>query len=173
MFGKLFGYAAILRSKLVSRSTSKTLKDLLLVLVDRVVELHSKKAWIQESTVEILFILLQQVLSNHDNASLDDEFKQTLYNKFIALTNTSTFAENNENQLSMLLGLQHLLSKDKKTKKAFQALTAPLNIPELTINHMEEFADALLHSTNKFPKVSFIMYHVLLVVVTSRLLVVW
>jgi predicted transcriptional regulator len=153
MFGKLFGYAAILRSNLMFQSQNmKTAKANVIVLTDRLIDLHVKKMWMQESTIEALLLLLTNAVEFVGKV-IDEETVQTLLKKLVALTNTANFKENNENQLSLLMGLQQCASRQDFLQKLLQKLLTVSKVPIIGAAHMEDFVDALFHSTNKFPKV--------------------
>jgi hypothetical protein len=162
LFGKLFGYVAIIRSDvLFNGQNGKKAKEILATLVDGIIDLHQKKMWIQESTIEALLLLLAAAAANayaKKNNSLDESSIETVVDKLVSLTNTTSFAENNENQLSLLLGLQQLGAQNAKLQLLVTKRFETSNIPAVTVDHMEEFVTVLFHSTNKFPKVCRTLY---------------
>lgn len=158
MFGKLFGYVAIIRSDILfNAQNSKKANEILTALVDGIVDLHQKKLWIQETTIETLLLLLSGAIGNayaKKNNSLDESSIDNMVGKLFTLINTEAFSENNENQLSLLLGLQQMGSQHAKLQKVVSEHGKKHNIPTISAEHMEEFVTVLFHSTNKFPKVS-------------------
>ncbi len=156
MFGKLFGYVAIIRSDvLFNGQNCKKAKEILILLVDGIIDLHQKKLWIQETTIETLLLLLTSVVANayaKKNNALDEASIEMMVEKMIALSNTTAFSDNNENQVSLLLGLQFVGTQHAKLQRIVVQNFAKHNIPTMSVDHMQEFVSVLFHSTNKFPK---------------------
>lgn len=139
MFGKLFGYLAIIRSGILANN-EKIVNE----IVERIIQLHNKKIWIQELTAEALFLLLHQI---------EDNKKETILDQIIPLVPTS-LAEATENQITLLLGLHQFTTKNKFANKLWNKKYS--HLPTFDLSQMNEVLPSLIHSANKFPKVWFI-----------------
>jgi hypothetical protein len=139
MFGKLFGYVALIRAGLLSSSSTTTQE-----VIDRLLALYSKKSWLQELIIEAFLSFL---------SFADKELQQFILTKTEDLY-TVSFAEMNVNQLLFYLGLQHFAKENGSFGKLWkESLTKKSLETSFDMNKLDVVSDTLLSSSRKFPKV--------------------
>lgn len=139
MFGKLFGYVALIRAGLVQKSNEETQ-----LLVNKLFDLHQKKNWIQELTIEAFISIL-----THSDKELTIFILTKLEPIF-----TIPVTEMDYNQFLLLLGLQYLSTTGNKIfSSAFQEIVTKELVDLFTMEQIESVGTALLQSSKKFPKV--------------------
>ena len=137
LFGKLFGYLTIIRSR--SNLTRTSTAD----LMDRLVSLHSKKGWIREVTTEALLSLLY--------VSDVEVVRSLLLGKVSGLFKDVALQDMSAWQLMLAAGLRQLASQQPLLRKDVLAL-----LPEPQIIAPETLAmlaPTLLACTAGFPKI--------------------
>lgn len=137
MFGKLFGYLAIIRSGSLAKQTDAVCLNIL----DRIIFLHNKRTWVQELTIEALLSLLAAL----PRAAL----LEPAMNKISSLLKSEEGL--NANQIMLNIALQQFAAVSKDFKKVFDAAVPAEE--RISINSLEEHAQALIQSAKKFPQV--------------------
>jgi hypothetical protein len=138
MFGKLFGYISLMRADLLKEKTETTEN-----LADRIFNLHNKKSWLQELTIETFLTFL-----THANENLQQFLFAKLETFFIV-----PLEEMNVNQLLFFLGMQYLAKTNKSVGKLWKNLLKTHSLQEFKIDNLEVVSEALLSSSKTFPKV--------------------
>lgn len=136
MFGKLFGLAALIRSGVVRDNDLVVLE-----LIKRLIDLHQRKAWMQELAVENLLNLLFTC-------------KKSIQLKMapkLAEMCQSPLEEMSENELFLRIGLQLFASQSKDIHAAVYSTLTSEN--DFTIDKLLMVKPALFRSAHKFPKV--------------------
>ena len=153
MFGKLFGYLALIRSGRLAGDCSNIVKALCIL-----VELHQRKAWIREVVSESILHLLQQFYA--DKVSLDVAAAESVVSKLNSLlppTDDYEISDLPAHFLVLLHGLQKF-AKDLHVfcGKAVCDVFSSLTLPKQSIFAVESFASmssTLLAACGGFPKV--------------------
>jgi hypothetical protein len=138
MFGKLFGYISLMRADLLKEKTETTEN-----LADRIFNLHNKKSWLQELTIETFLTFL-----THANENLQQFLFAKLEAFFIV-----PLEEMNVHQLLFFLGMQYLAKTNKSVGKLWKNLLKTHSLQEFKIDNLETVLEALLSSSKTFPKV--------------------
>lgn len=148
MFGRLFGYLAVIRSGRIHENDS----SVALHILDRFIELYKKKSWIREVVAESILSLFE-VLPKHETTfeTATKRLQSSLSLDYNDLEELSS------QELILFSGLQ---SYSKSLSEKFPSLSAILNeiLPEIPIFSVENFSlleQTLLTSCHGFPKVSY------------------
>lgn len=136
MFGRLFGFAALVRSGLVTTEVA------VFNIMERLLPLHLKKAWLQELCVESYLNLL--------GASSKD-IQLILVPKLLEII-PSDVTEANESDLLLRVALQQMAAEQKHMQEVVQS--SLLVGDNFTMSKLDLFAAPLLQSARKFPKVT-------------------
>lgn len=136
MFGRLFGFAALVRSGLVTTEVA------VLDIMERLIPLHLKKAWLQELCVESYLNLL---------TASSKEIQVILVPKLLEII-PSDVTEANESDLLLRLALQQIATEQKHVQGVIQS--SLLASDNFSMSKLDLFAAPLLQSARKFPKVT-------------------
>jgi hypothetical protein len=132
MFGKLFCYLALIRAgRLQSKET--------LMLLDRVLDLHSKRGWIKEVTVEALLLFQTAVAATSVAPVVLDRLAELVDEP---LTELAAW------QISLRLGLQPFLAEHPSIGVTLCKIDLLMNPEE----HLDAISATLLAATAGFPK---------------------
>lgn len=136
LFGKLFGFAALIRSGIVKDNELAVLE-----LFKRLIELHQRKAWMQELAVENLLSLL---------SSTKKSIQLKIAPKLAELC-ASPLEEMSENELFLRIGLQSFAAHSKDVASVIYSTLSTEN--DFSMDSLPEVKQALFRSAHKFPKV--------------------
>ena len=141
LFGKLFGYIAIIRSGKLSEERNSV--DIFM----RILDLHFKRGWIREVTSETILLLLEsnnfRILSN-----------EIVFSKLQSLLSEISLSDMAPWQLMLALGLQFYggIYSGEDISVAISSLLGPSK-DIFTPENMNDLQPVLLASTAGFPKV--------------------
>lgn len=136
MFGKLFGFAALIRSGVVHDNELAVLE-----LLKRLIDLYQRKAWMQELAIENSLNLL---------FTCKKPIQMKIAAKLAEMCSLP-LEEMSENDLLLRIGLQ-LFAKNSKDGAAVVYATLTRET-DFTMNNLLEVKQALFRSAHKFPKV--------------------
>jgi hypothetical protein len=153
MFGRLFGYLALIRSGKLSGDNANIIKTL-----ETLIELHQRKAWIREVISESILILLQQ-FDFADNFTSDIAASVvSKLNEILPAANDYDVTEVPAHLLVLLSGLQKFEEKVQAAcEEDICAAMSTLSLPRDTVITAETFealSPTLLAACSGFPKVS-------------------
>lgn len=140
MFGRLFGYLALIRSGRLQDDSKSAL-----LALDRLVGLHKRKAWIREVVSEAVLFLLEE-------AELDDQSARSAAQRLgeILPAVGADLADMSAHEVVLVSGIQEICGS-KKSLTALRGvvptsrLLSPATLPDL--------APTLLAACAGFPKV--------------------
>ena len=139
MFGKLFGYLAIIRS---GRLQIEISDDLSVELFNRILELHSKRGWIREVTSETMLALLE---------TLDFKIFEAVKDKIDTILTVESVGEMSAWQLMLSLGLQLYQTIFPNYSDSIATLILPTHF--FSKENILTLKPILMASTSGFPKV--------------------
>jgi hypothetical protein len=162
MFGRLFGYLALIRSGRLRNDSANSLLSL-----DRLIGLHKRKAWIREVVSEgILFLLEEMPTAAATIQSAAKKLSEILTSEG---GGSADIAEISAHEIVLVSGLQSfcLLKKDlpAASASALRAITARYTShPALLLSPacLPTLAPTLLAACGGFPKVHRVWYSLLL-----------
>lgn len=143
LFGRLFGYFAIIRSGRLAAESSETKE----IMFDGILNMIKSKGWLREVVVEALLLFLNHLCES------EDVFIQNYIPKLIPLVSTPIM-EMSASQLMLALGLEayaRKLKKDSSIRK--QTLKILPQKHMLTQESIEEMVPILIASCAGFPKI--------------------
>jgi hypothetical protein len=140
LFAKLFGSACIIRSCDFCNQ-----EDCMLIL-ERLLDLHDKKLWMQDLVIECIFLLLSYIPESYQ-ASVLCRLKHLV---------SVPLNEMTPNGLLFAIGLQHLSITSEAFSKASSTAFGLKNL--FNLESIDEISNGLLHSASKFPKVKRYIY---------------
>ena len=154
MFGRLFGYLALIRSGKLSGDNASIVKTL-----DALIELHQRKAWIREVVSESILFLLQQFDFASDMFDTDVALSVvSKLNEILPSTKNYDVGEVPAHLLVLLSGLQEFEeSVHRSCEEDICAAMSSLSLPREPVITAESFlalAPTLLAACGGFPKVS-------------------
>ena len=162
MFGKLFGYLSLIRSGKIEND-----KVNVLLIVDRLLELHNRKGWIREVVSESLLTLLS-VIHPDVITLIIPKLKLLLGNGLINIADMTAW------QLMLCVGIQQLATaptdksdkgdKGEKEKSEKVKLLMLQLLPQgdmVTSSSFAEMVPTLIEATAGFPKVTFPLFFLL------------
>lgn len=162
MFGRLFGYLALIRSGRLRNDSANSLLSL-----DRLIGLHKRKAWIREVVSEGILFLLEEMPS--DVATMQSVSKKLSEILFNEGSDYVDIAEISAHEIVLVSGLQSfcLLRKDLPagSANALRGLTAKYTAPPsllLSPTNLPVLAPTLLAACGGFPKVHRVWYSLLM-----------
>ena len=145
MFGKLFGYLALIRTGKLEDD-----EENVVAIFDRLVDLHKRKGWIREVVCEAVLTLLAAVngsivtvLIPRLKLFLDTEVQEGAVGDMAAW------------QVMLCVGIQHLMvSKGTGAESVKAELATLLPHADLMVpKHFQEMIPTLIEATGGFPKV--------------------
>ena len=141
MFGKLFGYLSLIRSGKIEKD-----KVSVLLIVDRLLELHNRKGWIREVVCESMLTLLN-VISSDIIVLVIPKLKQLLGNGLLAISDMTAW------QLMLCVGIQQISSASSTDIVKTEMLELLPQPDIVTPASFSEMIPTLLEATAGFPKV--------------------
>jgi hypothetical protein len=154
MFGRLFGYLALIRSGKLSGDNTNIVKTL-----DTLIELHQRKAWIREVVSESILYLLQLFDFESDDFDVDVALSVvSKLNEILPSAKDYDVSELPAHLLVLLSGLQKFEESVHDTCEveicsAMSSLSLPRE-PVITAESFSVLAPTLLAACGGFPKVS-------------------
>jgi DNA polymerase phi len=149
LFSKLFCCIAIIRSGLI-----KDNKEQQLDILDRLLSLHEGKGWMREVVSDTLLLFCSSLS--------DSEVIGATLVKLKPLLNVQ-IADMTAWQISMAIGLQHLVNSTAKDRATVTATwkvqwkaelsELPISVHPITVHIIEELKDTLLAATTGYPKI--------------------
>jgi hypothetical protein len=103
IFGKMFGYLAIIQCKSFYQSSYE---ELMLDIFSRIFDMYSKKVWMQELILETIFLMLHRI---YDSQVLSSTSLCNMIKKLKSIIPMS-ISDVSPSQLLLMLQLEHLLS---------------------------------------------------------------
>ena len=145
MFGKLFGYLSLIRSGKLEND-----EENVVLIVDRLLELHNRKGWIREVVSESILTLLA-VISGDMIKLVIPKLRTLLGNGDVPLCDMTAW------QLMLCVGLQQLSATKGTGAESVKEELIEL-LPQLdmvTPGSLQEMIPTLLEATAGFPKVQY------------------
>lgn len=112
-----------------------------MLILERLLELHDKKQWMQDLATECILLLLRKISHMHFVPVLN-RIKHLI---LIPLK------EMNANKVLMALGLQHFIDSNDAFSTASASVFGSSSL--FSLDNIHEISSALLSSASKFPKV--------------------
>lgn len=141
MFGKLFGYLSLIRSGKIGKD-----QESVLMIFDRLLELHNRKGWIREVVCESILTLLNAV-HNDIMPALIPKLKVLLGNGLVAIADMTAW------QLMLCVGIQQLANAAGAGPIKSDMLDMLPQIDIATPASFQDMVPTLIEATAGFPKV--------------------
>jgi DNA polymerase phi len=143
MFGKLFGYLSLIRSGKLEND-----EENVVLIVDKLLDLHNRKGWIREVVSESILTLLA-VISGDMIKLVIPKLRTLLGNGDVPLCDMTAW------QLMLCVGLQQLAATKgtgaESVKEELIELLPQIDI--VTPGSLQEMIPTLMEATAGFPKV--------------------
>jgi Leucine-rich repeat (LRR) protein len=117
-----------------------------MLILERLLDLHDKKLWMQDLVIECIFLLLSYIPESYQ-ASVLCRLKHLV---------SVPLNEMTPNGLLFAIGLQHLSITSEAFSKASSTAFGLKNL--FNLESIDEISNGLLHSASKFPKVKRYIY---------------
>ena len=141
MFGKLFGYLSLIRCGKIEKD-----KDNVLLITDRLLELHNRKGWIREVVCESILSLLN-VISSDIIVLIIPKLKELLGNNLLTISDMTAW------QLMLCVGIQQISTAPGADLVKTGMLDLLPQSDIVTPSSFLEMTPTLLEATAGFPKV--------------------
>jgi DNA polymerase phi len=135
MFGKLFGYSAIIQSNRLTTMSSDEILD----LIQRIMKIHKMRGWIREMTIEILLLILSKI-----HQDLQEQVIQLLSSLLLEL---NVEGDMHGWQIILILGLQSYTQHSQSNNNL-----PTINLLQHPTQALVELSPSLLSATSGFPK---------------------
>ena len=150
MFGKLFGYLALIRTGKLEND-----EENVVAIFDRLVDLHKRKGWIREVVCETVLALLATV-----NGAIITALIPRLKLFLDTEVQEGTICDMAAWQLMLCVGIQQLMvTKGTGAESVKDELSTLLPHADLmTPQNFEEMIPTLIEATGGFPKVPHLLH---------------